>query len=88
MMRIYLARYFSVHNTMFASLISFVKRHINLTFTLLGVLIFVVLISSLISGINFAVANIKTAFEVGEHEAAPMPHFDFSGFAELGFPVH
>lgn len=72
---------------MLASLIAFVKSHSNLTFTLLGVLIFVVLISSLISGINFSVTNIKQAFEGTGVEVSSITRFNFTGFAELGFPV-
>lgn len=87
MMRVFWVRYFFVNNHMFTTIVAFLKNHSNLTFTLLGVLIFVVLVSSLIFGINFAVTNIKQAFEVGEGEVAPVPHFNFAGLTQLKLPV-
>lgn len=64
-------------------IIQFFKSKYNLTFTVLGVLIFILVVSSLIWGVNFTLLNINKVFEEGAATSTVITHFNFKGFDEL-----
>lgn len=66
-----------------SKIIQFFKSKYNLTFTALGVLIFILVVSSLIWGVNFALLNINKVFEEGVATSTVITHFNFQGFDEL-----
>ncbi len=67
--------------------VAFIKRHYNLTFTVLGVLIFIALVGSLIFGINFALRAVTEAFEPETVATSTIVRFNFAEYAQLGFPT-
>ena len=64
-------------------IIKFFKSKYNLTFTVLGVLIFILVVSSLTWGVNFALLNINKVFEEEAATSTVITHFNFQGFDEL-----
>lgn len=63
-----------------AKIFIFFRARIHLTFAVLGVLIFMLVLSSLIVGINFSLNRINEVFESGEATSTVISHFDLEGY--------
>ena len=66
-----------------AKMFHFFKTRINLTFGVLGVLIFMLVVGSLIIGINFSLNRINEVFESGTTTSTVVSHFDLAGYREI-----
>jgi cell shape-determining protein MreC len=67
--------------------VAFLKTHYNLTFTVLGVLIFIALVSSLMFGISFILGAVTQAFESEAVAPPEVVRFNLAEFMQLGLPV-